>query len=301
MAEEMYLVIHLASGQAGAEAAANAVPLLLSRKPNGVLEDSSLSPALKNSVVVYNGPVGWVACDRHSEEVKTLAKDVWADLGGWRMKVIEQKEKPPESAGSSVIEHSIVNNSDFLTPFLLVYDSVHQGQPPKRETLPIREGVERLLGRARAEGRIVLDDRRVSRDHLRFYVEGGAIHVENLSQYPPTLELNGESTRITGRVKLVHKARIKIGQSHVEFFNPIDVVPAGKGKDSKSNVAIQSTPAAAALGAAPPAAGSTASAEASSETIEQEGYDWVEKTLMVIAALLVVFLAYMLFDSFGSG
>lgn len=302
MAEEMYLVIHLGSGQTGAEAAANLVPLLLSKKPQGVLEDSSLSPGLKQSIVVYHGPVGWVACDRRNEEVKTLAKDVWSDLGGWKLKVIEQKEHPPSVSGSSVVENSIVNNSDFLSPFLLVYDAAHAGQPPRRESLPIREGVERMLGRARADGRIVLDDRRVSRDHLRFYVEGGAVHVENLSQYPPTIELNGEQTRIAGRVKLLHKAKIKIGASHIEFFNPIDVVPAAAGKkDSKTNIPVvpAATPAAGlATAAAAPGSPTANPGEPSSETIEQEGFDWVEKTLTVLAILLVVYFAYVLYSNF---
>lgn len=306
MAEEMYLVIHLGSGKAGAEAAANLVPLLLSKKPQGVLEDSSLSPGLKQSIVVYHGPVGWVACDRRNEEVKTLAKDVWSDLGGWKMKLIEQKDSPPASSGNSSIgENSIVNNSDFLSPFLLIYDAAHAGQPPRRESLPIREGAERMLGRTRGDGRIVIDDRRVSRDHLRFYVEGGAVHVENLSQYPPTLELNGEQTRIAGRVKLVHKAKIKIGASHVEFFNPIDVVPAAAAKkDSKTNIPVVGTPATAAAGAVPPAGGAPAaqpgaSAEPTSETIEREGFDWVEKTLTVLAILLVVYFAYVLYSNFS--
>lgn len=301
MAEEMYLVIHLGSGKAGAEAAADLVPLLLSKKPQGVLEDSSLSPGLKQSIVVYHGPVGWVACDRRNEEVKTLAKDVWSELGGWKMKVIEQKDSPPSSGGSSSVgENSIVNNSDFLSPFLLIYDAAHAGQPPRRESLPIREGVERLLGRTRADGRIVLDDRRVSRDHLRFYVEGGAVHVENLSQYPPTLELNGEQTRIAGRVKLVHKAKIKIGASQIEFFNPIDVVPAAAKKDSKTNIPVvaTATPAGGAPAAAPQTVPPTRP-EPSSETIEQEGFDWVEKTLTVLAILLVVYFAYVLYTNFS--
>jgi hypothetical protein len=222
------------------------------------------------------------------------------------MKLIEQKDGPPkDGTNSSLVENSIVNNSNFLAPYLLIYDAAHAGQPPRRETLPIREGVERLLGRSRAEGRIVIDDRRVSRDHLRFYVEGGAIHVENLSQFPPTLELNGEQSRITGRLKLVHKAKIKIGGSHVEFFNPLDVVPAGQGGKEKrdSKTAIPTVPTSQGAQEAAPAnaaaaankAGAATQVEGGTDTVAQEGFDWVEKTLIVLAVLLVIWLVYFVF------
>ncbi len=306
MAEELYLVIHLGRpGEPAAEGQDSTAPLLVSKVKGAKGADPDVAgknPA--DSIVVYQGPVGWVACDKGTDEVKTLARDTWADLGGWRLKLIEQKDGPPkESTNSSIVENSIVNNSNFLAPYLLIYDSAHAGQPPRRETLPIREGVERLLGRSRAEGRIVIDDRRVSRDHLRFYVEGGAIHVENLSQFPPTLELNGEQSRITGRLKLVHKAKIKIGGSYVEFFNPLDVVPAGKDKPRDSKTAIPTVPAPsaapdggqvdAAAQAAKPGAGSQT--EGGSDTVAQEGFDWVEKTLVVLAVLLVIWLVYFVF------
>ncbi len=296
MTEELYLVIHLGPAAGGGKGTPSASPLMVSQQGKGTLD--GVAKGLEQSIVVYNGPVGWVACDRKSEEVKSLVRDAWADLAGWKMKLIEQKESPP-SADSSGVENSIVNNSSFLSPYMLVYDSAHAGQPPRRETLPIREGVERILGRSRAEGRIVIDDRRVSRDHLRFYVEGGEVHVENLSQYPPTLEINGESTRITGRTRLVHKAKIKFGTSYVEFFNPLEVVPAApaKARDSKTNAP---TVPAGAVAAAPKGGAATVAAEGGGETVEQEGFDWVEKTLIVLAVLLVVWLIYFVFQ-FANG
>lgn len=298
MADDLYLVIHLGNTQNGKDAAP---PLLVSRQAKGVLEDSSLSAGLKRSLIVYNGPVGWVVCDRSSEEVKTLVKEAWADLGGWKLKLVEQKQDNSGMAPSSVVESSIVNNSNFLAPYLLIQDGAHTGQPARRETLPIREGAERMLGRQRVDGRIVMDDRRVSREHLRFYVEGGAVHVENLSQYPPVLECNGETTRIAGRTKLMHKAKIRIGGSVVEFFHPMDAIPqpqAGKGRTSSTAIPTVGTEDPNAAGQGNSAATTPAAhPESPTDPLVQEGFDWVEKTLIVLAILLVCWLAFLLYQA----
>jgi hypothetical protein len=279
MPDDLFLVIQLDDA---AEAAPAKPPLVLSHRAAGMLEDGALGPALDGGVVVYSGPAGWVACDRATREVKSLAEGAFVDLGGWRFKLVDERGAATAKADGGHVAARPARDPE-QSPFILIHDSARTDPAPRRELLPTRDGTERIVGRTRAEGRIVLEDRRVSRDHLRFYSEGGVIHVENLSQFPPTLEVNGEHGRITGRMKLPNGARIRLGASLIEFQDPLEsgFAPAAGG-DEVGTPMPRPLPADPALGVGSP------------DPSVQEGFDWVEKTLILIALLLVVWIVYFL-------
>lgn len=213
MADDLQLVIQCS----GNSKTGSLPPVIVSRDSKGLTDDAQ-NPLVQKSLVVYHGPYGWVACDKRTNEVKPLQVGAWNQIAAWKLKLVASQGESSSGELSPAEKSPARESAPALTPVLFVFDGAHPEAGHRKEVLPTREGAERLLGRMRVEGRIILDDRRVSREHLRFYVEDGAVWVENLSQYPPTI--NGE--RLAGRAKLSHKDQLKIGSSWLEFSLPAD-------------------------------------------------------------------------------
>jgi hypothetical protein len=170
-----------------------------------------------------------VSLNGHSPQ--ELPTNQWHELDGWRLRIRPGKSARSASASDQNMDElggvsmnsiegdfamTLADLPTWASPEIRVEGHPDLPEDGTKHALPVEEGSKMIIGRSRESVDLILHDRLVSRQHLRFSVRGGQQFVEDLgSRWGTTL--NDQKLEPNVPRPLRHNDVIQMGKTKLHY------------------------------------------------------------------------------------